>query len=148
MSEVTDLQAVDTPQGLQLTELEGLVVQKVAAGNPPKLVAQEFGIPTNAVNRLLAKEGVSDYLAELIDARNQALKAYLPTLLTDIVAAKVERALEGEDANIADASKKDVVDIVRVINDLIKTSDSTAKDDDSTGFGAFYQQVNILQEGK
>jgi len=142
-----ELQAVDLPKDLILTDIEGLILQKVAAGNPPKLVAKELGLPSNAVLRVLAKDGVSEYLSTLIDARNQALKAYLPDLLSNIIQAKIEKINDDPDSTMADASKKDVAEIVKILSDLIKVSDSTKKDEDNTGFGAFYQQINVLQGG-
>lgn len=136
---------------MQFTALEHQIMEMLAEGsNSPKKISTALGIPASTVTKFLARDDVRKYAQELIDARNTAIKAHLPTMLMGIIEAKLERIMEDPEASLADASKKDIVDIARVVNELIKTSDSvtTAQDTKMDAFSAIYTQINNIQLNK
>lgn len=132
----------------QFTAIEHQIMEMLAEGtNSAKVISTTLGIPQATINRFLARDDVKKHAQELIDARNTAIKAYLPTLLMGIIEARLEKLEEDPEASLASASKKDIVDIARVVNELIKTSDSatSAQDTKLDAFSAIYAQINNIQ---
>lgn len=141
----TDLKAlIDLPSSLiKLSPLETLIVQHAAANKTPKAIATSLGLPSSAVHRVLANKDVEAYLDELVKARNKAIEAYLPGMLMDIVEAKLDAIHNDPDKTLADASKRDLADIAKIISDMTQKSQVSdiSKQD---GVTAFYQQLNII----
>lgn len=141
----TDLQALTAlPTSLiKLSPIETIIVQHAASNKTPKMIATSLGLPTSAINRVLANKDVEAYLDELVKARNKAIEAYLPGLLMDIVEAKLEAIDMDPEKTLADASKRDLADIAKMITDMTQksqVSDASKQD----GVMAFYQQLNII----
>lgn len=141
------IQKMDTPEGLILSDLERKILEGLSAKKAPKDLSIELGIPRIAITNLLRKPGVKEFMQELVDARNQLMKMYLPDLLMDIIDDKVAKNAEDEEGRLADLTKKDVVDVARQLNDLIKTTDSVSKEEAEDKFSKLYQQINIIQNG-
>ena len=136
---------IDTPDTLRLTDLERNILDKFANAVSPKDIALEFGIPKTAITQLMRKPGVKEFVQELVDARNQMMKMYLPDLLMGIIEDKVAKNQEGEDSRMADLTRKDVVDIAKQLDALLKTTDSATKDEPEDKMAKLYQQINIIQ---
>lgn len=137
----------DLPTNLiKLSPLETLIVQHAAANKSPKAIAISLGLPASAISRVLANKDVETYLDSLVKARNKAIEAYLPGLLMDVIEAKVERIVNDPEASMADASKRDLADIAKMVSDMTQKSQvsDVAKTD---GITAFYQQLNIIANG-
>lgn len=133
-------------KALVFTAMEHQIIEAVVLGKTPKLVAKELGIPVASINRLLAKPDVTEHVQELITARNLAYKAYLPQLLMEIIEAKVQRIEDNPEATMADlATKKDVVDIAKVLSDVLKSTDKSEAKEEATGFQLIYQQIANIQ---
>ena len=142
-----DIIQLDTPSNLVLSDLERKLVEGLASKRTPKDLSIEYGIPRTAITNLLRKPGVSEFIQELVDARNQLMKMYLPDLLMSIIEDKVAKNMEEEDSRMADLSRKDVVDIARQLNDMLKTTGSEAVTEKEDKFAKLYQQINIIQNG-
>jgi len=141
----TELKALtDLPSSLiKLSPIETIIVQHAAANKTPKAIATSLGLPSSAVVRVLANKDVAAYLDDLVKARNKAIEAYLPAMLMDIVEAKLVAIENDPDKTLADASKRDVADIAKIIADM--TQKSQVSDISKTdGVMAFYQQLNIV----
>ena len=142
-----ELTKIDTPEGLALSDLERKIIEGLATKKTPKELSIQLGIPKTAIANLLRKPGIQEFMQELVDARNQLMKMQLPDLLMDIIEDKVAVNDEDEDKRLADLTKKDVVDVAKQLNDLIKTTDSAKKDEAEDKFSKLYQQINIIQNG-
>lgn len=140
-----EIVTLDLPRNLSLSPVEEQIVRDFVAGTPAKLISSKLGIPNSAVLNLLRKDEIKIFIQEMIDARNSALKMELPNLLMDIIADKVLQ-IEEDKGRMADATKRDLVDVVRTLNDLIKTSDSSKESEDGDGFSKLYQQINVIQQ--
>ena len=141
----TELKALtDLPPNLiKLSPIETIIVQHAAANKTPKAIATSLGLPTSAVIRVLANKDVECYLDGLVKARNKAIEAYLPEMLMSIVEAKLEAIEADPEKSLADASRRDIVDIAKIITDM--TQKSQVSDASKTdGVTAFYQQLNII----
>ena len=147
----TEIVQLDTPDGLVLSDLERKIVEGLASKKSAADISLQHGIPRSAITNLLRKPGVREFIQELVDARNQLMKMYLPDLLLDIIEDKVamlhEENEDGKTGRAADLTRKDVVDVAKQLNDLIKTTDSISKDEAEDKFGKLYQQINIIQNG-
>lgn len=141
----TELKALtDLPTNLiKLSPIETIIVQHAASNKTPKSIAVSLGLPASAVHRVLANKDVEAYLDELVKARNKAIEAYLPGLLMDIVEAKLEAIEADPEKTLADASKRDLADIAKMISEMTQKSQVSdiSKQD---GVTAFYQQLNII----
>lgn len=141
----TALQALTAlpPSLIKLSPIETIIVQHAASNKTPKMIATSLGLPTSAVSRVLANKDVEAYLDELVKARNKAIEAYLPGLLMDIIEAKLEAIDMDPEKTLADASKRDLADIAKMVTDMTQksqVSDASKQD----GVMAFYQQLNIV----
>ncbi len=138
---------IDTPDTLILTDLERDILDKFANAMSPKDIAMELGIPRTTITTLMRKKGVKEFIQELVDARNQMMKMYLPDLLMGIIEDKVVKNNEDEDSRLADLTRKDVVDIAKQLDALLKTTDSGSKEEAEDKMTKLYQQINIIQSG-
>lgn len=140
--DITSLE--DLPTSLiKLSPIETMIVKHAASNKSPKSIAISLGLPQSAVVRVLANKDVESYLDSLVKARNKAIEAYLPGLLMEVIEAKVERIMSDPEASLADASKRDLADIAKIVADMTQksqVSDATKTD----GITAFYQQLNII----
>lgn len=144
MSNVT---TIDTPAKLTLSDLERKIVEGLASRKTAKSLSMELGVPLLAITNLIRKPGVSEFLQEIIDARNMLMKMSLPDLLMSIIEDKVAQNQENEEGRLADLTRKDVVDVAKQLNDMLKTTDSASKEEAEDKFTKLYQQINIIQNG-
>lgn len=142
-----DLVNLDTPMDLVLSSLERDILEGLASAKSPKDISTEMGIPRAAIMTLLRKPGVKDFVQELVDARNQLMKMYLPDLLMNIIEDKVVQNEENEDSRLADLSRKDVVDIAKQLDSLLKTTGGDTQDEAEDKMTKLYQQINVIQNG-
>lgn len=140
------LQALDLPQGLMLTDLEIEILRGVVSGKRTQVISKELGIPQASILTLIKKDKVKEFIQEMVDARNLALKMELPNLLTRMIQDKIDAA-DAEGLTLGETTKKDIVDIIKQLNDTIKVSDSTASRDSEDSFTKIYQQINMIQGG-
>lgn len=142
-----ELTIIDTPDTLILSELERSILDGIASAKSPKDLSVSLGIPKTSIIALIRKPGVKEFIQELVDARNQLMKLYLPELLMDIIEDKVEKNKEGEESRLADLTRKDVVDVAKQLDALLKTTGSQTQDEAEDKMTKLYQQINIIQNG-
>lgn len=145
LPEVSQITNSDYLPKIPLSPIEHRILEQSASGKTPKTIAVALGIPVNTVSRFLAKSEVKEFIQAMTEARNQALLNYLPSLLMDVIEAKVERVQQDPDLSIADASKKDIVDIAKTISDIVKGSVQADKTETS-GIVNFYQNLGFVAE--
>ena len=75
------------------------------------------------------------------------MKMQLPDLLMGIIEDKVAQNAEDDERRLADLTRKDVVDVARQLNDMLKTTGSTKEDGNDDVMTKLYQQINIIQNG-
>lgn len=141
---MSNIQTLDLPKGLALTDLEVEIVRGVVSGKRPKVISTELGIPQASILTLIKKDKVKEFIQEMVDARNLALKMELPNLLMQMIQDKIEIADE-EGIRLGETTKKDIVDIIKQLNDTIKVSDSPAVKGEEDSFTKIYQQINMIQ---
>ena len=140
----TKLPAAEQP--ISFTDLEHSILQKLAEGTSAKGVSKEIGVPLATITKFVQKKEVQEYLNESIKARNLVIKTQLPTMLLDIIDAKLQRLNENPELSLADATKKDVVDIAKILADVVKIGETSDKQQELTGFQLIYNQLNVLND--
>ena len=140
------LQVIETPKGLHLSDLEMDILRGVVSGKRVKVISADLGIPQASVLSFIKKDKVKEYIQEMVDARNLALKMELPNLLMQMIEDKVQSA-EAEGLTLGETTKKDIVDIIKQLNDTIKVSDSAQAKGDEDSFTKVYNQINLIQGG-
>lgn len=138
------LQQLDLPKGLMLSDIETEIIRSVVSGKRPKIISQELGIPQASILNLIRKDQVKEFIQEMVDARNLALKMELPNLLMQMIQDKIDIA-DAEGITLGETTKKDIVDIIKQLNDTIKVSDSSSSKGEEDGFTKIYQQINMIQ---
>lgn len=145
MSEVKSItNQLDLPKGLVLSDMESEILRGIVSGKRPKIISQELGIPQASILTLIKRDKVKEFIQEMVDARNLALKMELPNLLSRMIQDKIEAA-EADGISLGDTTKKDIVDIIKQLSDTIKISDSSSVKDGEDGFTKIYQQINMIQ---
>ena len=135
----TDLVQLDLPSNLMLNDLERSILIRFVAGERTKDIATTEGIPLSSIQTLLAKKEVKAFVQEMIQARNTALMMELPNLLSAIVQDKID-VIEENDGRLADVSKKDPVEIIKVLGDLLKAQQG-GEGEEKSGFAKIYNLV-------
>lgn len=135
---------LDLPQGLHLTDIQTEIVRGIVSGKRVDIVSKELGVPKASILNLIRQEKVKEFMQEMVDARNLTLKMELPNLLMQMIQDKIEDA-EANDEKLGSTTKKDIVDIIKQLNDTLKVSDSSSKADDSDGFTKIYNSINLIQ---
>ena len=142
-----DIDLIDTPKDLTLSTLERQIVEGLASNKSPKALAYELGIPQRAITNLMRRPEVAAFITEVIDARNQALKLHIVDTLVAVFDDKIQKNAEDEESRLADLTRKDIVDMAKTLNDLIKTSDSQKQEEEQDQFAKIYNQINVIQNG-
>ena len=137
-----DSLSADTDIPIMLTPIEERIVIAATKGSTTKTIATSIGLPLSAVNNVLKRKDVKEYIKEMVDIRNDAIKNYLPGLLMDIIEDKIAKA-EEEDIRLADTSRKDIVEIAKQLSEVVKTTDDNTGPADA--FTNIYQQINNIQ---
>lgn len=141
---MSNIQALDLPKGLALTDLEIDIVRQVVSGKRIDAISNSLGIPKATITNLIRKDKVKEFIQEMVDARNLALKMELPNLLMQMIEDKIQMA-EDEGVLLGATTKKDIVDIIKQLNDTIKVSDSSSSKDEEDSFTRVYNQINVIQ---
>lgn len=138
--------SLDLPQGLHLTDLELMILKDIVSGKRVQSISQELGVPKASIITLLSKEKVKEFMQQMIDARNLAIKMELPNLLTKIIQDKIDAA-EADGETLGSTSRKDIVDIIKVLSDTLKTTDTVQAKEEGDSFTNIYQKINVIQGG-
>lgn len=106
-----------------LSTLERQICELYAIGKTRKEVSAELGIPPSTITKLLGKHQVLEFVNELVMAHNFATKAERVRMLGRIVEDKIDALPVDEETGKVDfsqATSKDVVDVVKTIDDILK----------------------------
>lgn len=128
---------------LQLSPIEEEIVKGSAEGYSVVDLSVNLGLPKSTITNTLKKPKIKKYLDEMIKARNQSIQMHLPNLLMEILGDKVAKVKEDPEARLADITRKDVVDIAKVLNELTKSSQDTEKE--TNNLVQIYNQLGVTQ---
>ena len=129
-----------------LTVLEREIVEKYTQGESPKSIGVSLGLSPTKVRQVLNKDHVKKVTNEVILDTGTALKAERVRLLNAIIEDKLAQMQEpdenGKTKRLADSTSKDLVDLVRSVDDILKEKEK--KELGSTEGSVYVQLINNL----
>lgn len=111
---------VEVTPAIPMTTLETQICELYSLGKPTRAIAEELGIGANTVRNTLGKPHIKEFVNDLINAQyNTALEGRL-RIINRIIDDKLERIERDFDGDFANATKKDVVDLMVVSDNMLK----------------------------
>lgn len=135
-----------------LTLIEKEIVTKYTEGYSVKAISIELGLEQRIIKSILGKPEIREVANEIILGSAQSLKAERIRLLSSIIEDKVKVIEEkvDEDGNsigrMANLSSKDVVDLVKTIDDMLKEKEKA--DLGTAGGNVYIQMLQGLMDDK
>ena len=103
-----------------LTIQERYIAELYSKGYSSKRIANEMGLPQTTVSRILSTPHIREYVTELVNTQYAVIKEGRLRILNKIVEDKLEQLEEAYDGNLANATKKDIVDVIQAIDSMMK----------------------------
>lgn len=135
-----------------LTLIEKEIVTKYTEGYSVKAISIELGLEQRIIKSILGKPEIREVANEIILCSAQSLKAERIRLLSSIIEDKVKVIEEkvDEDGNsigrMANLSSKDVVDLVKTIDDMLKEKEKAELG--TAGGNVYIQMLQGLMDDK
>jgi hypothetical protein len=131
-----------------LTLIEKEIVTKYTEGYSVKAIAIELGLEQRIIKNILSKPEIREIANDIILGSAQSLKAERIRLLSAIIEDKVKVIEEKVDdegnpsGRMANLSNKDVVDLVKTVDDMLKEREKAELGTSSAN--VYVQLVNSL----
>jgi hypothetical protein len=103
-----------------MTTLETQICELYSIGHSTKSIAESLGIGPNTVRSTLAKPHIKEFVNELINAQYVTTLEGRLRILNKIVDAKLEKIEEEYDGDFSKATKKDIVDLLVIGDNMLK----------------------------
>lgn len=111
---------VEVQPPLPMTSLETKICELYSVGKSTRAISEELGIQPHTVRSTLAKPHIKEFVNDLINAQyNTAIEGRL-RLLHRIIDDKVEHIEREYDGDFANATKKDIVDLLVIADNMLK----------------------------
>ena len=132
-------EVVKVPNGVSSTDLT--VAQLYASGKSKKYIASHTGLTQSKVNNILARPEIIEYVQELVKSDFLATKTARQLLLHKIIEDKVREVEEKYDGNFAKATNKDLLDVIKAYDDIMKESEKAALGNTDNTYVTLIQQI-------
>jgi transcriptional regulator with XRE-family HTH domain len=130
-----------------LNAYEYKVAEMLSTGSTRKEIAEELGITISEVYQLAARKGVKSKTKELTaNIADETLSKHI-RLLDAMIESKLEK-LDSEDKTLADATNKDIVDLMnqlsklRAENDMVDTRAKLTSE--TGGYASILQSILVV----
>jgi len=140
IEQVTDKAVMGVTPKKPLSFEEYQIVDMYIEGKTEAQIAMDLALTTKYIKTVLSRPYIRNYVNEIVEVTQYAMKQNRIRLLNLIVNAKVEETLE-QGLSYADLTKKDVVDLIRELDGLQKE-----KEKKELGTNQNNTYVNILQK--
>jgi len=117
-----------------ITPLTEKVVELYSRGVKKKDIAFELGMTTVEVTRFLAKPEIQILVNDIIKTTGNAIVAKNLGLIEDIIEAKLERIKNTDDKTMADATSKDIVDLMSIVSNMTIAKERLETEQDSNTY--------------
>jgi hypothetical protein len=115
-----DLTLIEYTPEKPLTVTERYICELYSLGHSPKRIASELGMPVSAIRRTLAKPHIASFVKELVNAQYAVMKEGRLRILNKIIEDKLEKLEEEFGDDLSGATKKDIVDLLVIVDNLQK----------------------------
>ncbi len=103
-----------------LSLLERSVCELYAQGKSTTLIALELNVSTHSVNKVIASKKTKKFLKDIINEQFNVLKEGRLRILNKIINDKLAKLEKENGGDLANATKKDVVDLMREMDIMLK----------------------------
>lgn len=139
LSELTFTDSVTSAKPLSL--IERAVCELYSEHKTQAGIATYLGVSTNQVKRILSKDYIKQFIQDLVSAQYDLTKEYRLSMLDKIIKAKVD-AIEQECAgDYAQATKKDIVDLLMIQDSMLKEREKKELGTNEDTYITLLQQV-------
>ncbi len=104
------------------------VVELYSEGLQPKDIAMRIGVPTREIIKLLSQPEVKKMVDDTITAIGNAIVAKNMMVVDEIIKAKL-KIIEDGDVDLSFATKKDIIDLMKITSDIVLAKEKLTKDD-------------------
>ncbi len=111
---------VEVKPAVPMTTTETQICELYSSGHSTKSIAETLGIGANTVRNVLSKPHIKDFVNELINAQYATTLEGRLRILNRIVDAKLEKIEEDYDGDFSKATKKDIVDLLIIGDNMLK----------------------------
>ena len=119
---------------MNITPLTENIIQLYSAGKSKKDIAFELGLSSSEVTRVLSKPEVQKMVEEIIKTTGDAIVAKNLGIIEDIIADKLAIIKNNPDKSLADATNKDVVDLMNIVNSMMVQRDKLKQEQDGNTY--------------
>jgi len=125
-----------------LTPLTEKIVELKVEGKSNKQIAEIIGVPVSTVRNTLSKPDVKKWMNDVITTTANAIVSKHVNTIGKIIESKLKK-LQDEGKDLSDASKKDIVDLIQILNSMAVNQQKLEKDD---GGNTYIQILNNILE--
>jgi hypothetical protein len=103
-----------------LSITERYISELYAIGKSPKQISVELGLPVSTVRNKLSKDTVVSFVSDLVSTQLTTLKEGRIRILNKIIDDKLTFIEEELGGDFALATRKDVVDVIQILDGVLK----------------------------
>jgi hypothetical protein len=143
VDELVDMSQLTMPDIIPkkpMTVSERYVAELYSLGESPKAIASKTGLPHTTVKTIINKPHIKEFVTELVNAQYNVMKEGRLRLLNKIIDDKLEKLEEEYGGDLSNATKKDLVDLLVIMDGMLKEKE---KAELGTGSDTY---VNIIQQ--
>jgi len=111
---------VEVKPATPMTTTETQICELYSSGHSTKSIAETLGIGAYTVRNVLSKPHIKDFVNELINAQYASTLEGRLRILNKVVDAKLEKIEEEYDGDFSKATKKDIVDLLVIGDNMLK----------------------------
>lgn len=111
---------VDATPKVPMTTVERAICDLFSTGKSTKAIADEVGVSVGTVRTILGKPHIKDFVNELVNAQYTVQLEGRLRIINKIVDDKLEELELNHGGNLAHATKKDLVDLLVIEDNMLK----------------------------
>lgn len=121
----------------ELSPLTTNIMQLYSDGKSNKEIAFELGMKQSEVSSILSKPEIQEAVTNIIKTTGDAIVAKNLGLIEEIISDKLKK-LKTDDKDMSQATSKDVVDLMNIVNTMMVNRDRIQNEQDGNTY------INIL----
>ena len=128
-----------------MTVLESDICELYSVGKSTKAISAELGIQPHTVRNTLAKPHIRDFVNELVNAQYLSKLEGRVRIINSVIDAKLEKIEEDFDGDLSKVTKKDIIDLMVISDNMAK---ERTKAELGTDSNVYLQIINTVTGGK
>ena len=124
-----------------MTVLESNVCELYSLGRSSKAISDELGVTPSTVRNILSKPHIRDFVGDLINAQYTTKLEGRLRIINSVIDAKLEKIEQEFDGDLSKVTKKDVIDLIVISDNIQKERQKKELGTDSNVYLQIMQQV-------